>query len=87
MPAEAGVSKQYSTGDQSMNSDLQSQLLFRATIIKVTPHNLLSPVTLSTEGMRVNGNLFSETHLCPSAHTFSIGAPRPLFAVYVHVFA
>lgn len=61
--------------------DSQSPLLFLEIIIKVTPHSMLYPVNLSTKGMKLNGNLFSESHLCPSAQTFSANAHRPLFAV------
>ena len=54
-----------------------------ATITKVIPYRLFSPVTLPTKGMRENGNLSPETHLGPSAHTFSIDVSRPSFAVCV----
>lgn len=54
MSAKGGDSEQYSTSNQSMSSDPQSQFLFQARIIKVTPHDLLYPGTLLTKGNEVN---------------------------------
>jgi hypothetical protein len=79
MLVDAGTSEQCSNGNQSMRSDLQSQLQSLAAIIKVTPHSLLHPLTLLTNRMKlIRKSLLPVTHLCPNNHPFSTDAQSRL---------